>query len=228
MILRRCPDCALVFLDPPPAPAARATLYSNAYAGASAGYFAKRDKKLKRSRSRIGRILRQLGRGGDGLAFLDVGSNGGFLAEAAREAGFAVTGIEPDRVSIDYARRNFPGISFVNGFIEQIDPGEAAFDVVYCSEVIEHSGDCNGFVAALARALKPGGLLYLTTPDISHWRRPRAVERWDAFCPPAHCLYFSPDNLTRLLDRNGLTVIRRQFAWKPGIKLFAVKSWPRS
>jgi len=224
MVLCRCSDCALVFLDPPPAPAARTALYTDAYAGASTSYFAKRERKLKRSRARVGLMLRQLGRGADGLAFLDVGANGGFMAEAARQAGFTVTGIEPDPVSVAYARHNFPGIDFVHGFLEQIDLAAAAFDLAYCSEVIEHSGDCNRFVAALARALKPGGLLYLTTPDISHWRRPRDLLRWDAFCPPAHCLYFSPSNLTLLLARHGLTVSRRQFAWKPGIKLFAVKS----
>jgi len=64
-------------------------------------------------------------------------------------------------------------------------------------------------------------VLYLTTPDISHWRRPRDLTLWDGFCPPSHCIYFSPGNLTRLLVEHGFEVFRRFVAWKPGIKVLA-------
>ena len=110
----------------------------------------------------------------------------------------------------------------MNRFAEGPDRFEA-FDVVYCSEVIEHAPDANRFAASLASLLRPGGVLYLTTPDISHWRRPREMGRWDAYTPPEHCLYFTPVSLARLLDRHGLGVVRRRFAWKPGIKVFARK-----
>ena len=146
------------------------------------------------------------------------------MVEAARELGFEATGIDLDPVSVAYAREHFPLNSFFHGPAEGFAPGETLFDAVYCSEVIEHVPDANAFVAALPRLMAPGAVLYLTTPDIGHWRRPRRLERWDAFCPPAHCLYFSPANLTRLLARHALVVVRRRFAWKPGIKLFARKS----
>jgi SAM-dependent methyltransferase len=98
------------------------------------------------------------------------------------------------------------------------------FDAIACSEVIEHAPDCNRFTRALADLLVPGGLLYLTTPDIGHWRRPRDLDRWDAFCPPSHCIYFSPGNLSRLLAKHGLTVAWRAWSLKPGIKLIARKA----
>ena len=100
----------------------------------------------------------------------------------------------------------------------------APYDLVYCSEVIEHSPDVNRFVAAIAPLLAPGAALFLTTPDIGHWRRPRDITAWDAFCPPSHCLYFSPANLARLLARHGLRIVRRRPAFKPGIKVLARKS----
>jgi 2-polyprenyl-3-methyl-5-hydroxy-6-metoxy-1,4-benzoquinol methylase len=156
-----------------------------------------------------------------GKAFLDIGANGGFMAEAAREAGFAAFGVEPDPASVAYARAHYPGVTFVQGLLEDADLGARCFDVAYCSEVIEHSTDCNRFAAKLASVVRPGGLLYLTTPDIGHWRRPRDLARWDGFAPPAHCLYFSPRNLSMLLDRYGFDVVRRRFAWKPGIKIIA-------
>jgi 2-polyprenyl-3-methyl-5-hydroxy-6-metoxy-1,4-benzoquinol methylase len=196
-------------------------MYGDTYAGASESYFRKVPQKLRRSRGRVRQLVRFLPGGAAGRSFLDVGCNGGFMVEAAREAGFAAWGVEPDGAAVAYARRHYPANTYIHGTLEEADLGGHQFDAVYCSEVIEHAADCNRFVAALARATRPGGILYLTTPDIGHWRRPRDVRRWDAFCPPAHCLYFSPGNLAQLLARHGFAVIRRRPAFKPGIKVVA-------
>jgi 2-polyprenyl-3-methyl-5-hydroxy-6-metoxy-1,4-benzoquinol methylase len=219
--LARCDACRLVFMDPPPPATVLGELYADPYDGATAGYFKKVEKKMRRSRIRVKKIIGALGRDPKGLGFLDIGCSGGFVAEAARERGFVATGIDPDGAAISYARGHYPANTFHHGFLETIDLPAESFDAVYCSEVIEHSSDVNRFVARLAAVMKPGALVYLTTPDIEHWRRPRDITHWDAFCPPSHCLYFNPENLTRLLARYGLAVTRRSVAFKPGIKLMA-------
>ena len=211
----------MVYLDPAPAEADIALMYDDTYSGATQSYFTKADKKMRRSRIRVRRMARMLAGGAAGKSFLDVGANGGFMVEAAREAGFGAMGVEPDGPALDYARRHFPENGYIHGTVEEADFGGRRFDAVYCSEVIEHAADCHRFVAAIARVMRPQGLLYLTTPDISHWRVPRDLSRWDAFCPPAHCLFFSPGNLTRLLGRHGFKVERRLIAIKPGIKILA-------
>ncbi len=219
--LYRCRECALVYLDPAPSPADISRLYGDTYSGATESYFTKVERKMWRSRVRVRRMARMLGGDVAGKNFLDVGANGGFMAEAARQAGFNAFGVEPDGPAVDYARRHFPGNTFTRGTLEDADFGHRRFDAVYCSEVIEHAADCHRFAAALARVMRPQGLLYLTTPDIGHWRVPRDVRRWDAFCPPAHCLFFNPGNLARLLNRHGFRVVHKLFALKPGIRLLA-------
>jgi SAM-dependent methyltransferase len=216
--LFRCGVCGFVFMDPLPDAVTVGELYDDAYGGAESGYFAKVDKKLKRAR----RQLRWLGRLVPSGRFLDAGCNGGFVAEAARQAGYEASGVDPDPVSIAYAREHYPGIDFHQGTVEDYT-AIAPFDLVYCSEVIEHAPDVNRFVAALAALMHPGAILYMTTPDISHWRRPRNVLDWDAFCPPAHCVYFSPGNLATLLARHGIEIVKRRWNAKPGIKLIARK-----
>ena len=224
--LFECGECGLVFLDPMPTGQDIAALYEDAYDGATAGYFAKVGAKMRRARRRCRQLARHTPRpaadGGRGR-FLDVGCNGGFMVEAARELDFAATGLDPDPVSLDWARAHYPANRFVSGTIESFDPGAERFAAVYCSEVIEHAPDADRFVAAIAAAMAPGAALYLTTPDISHWRRPRDLTRWDAFAPPSHCLYFSPRNLTLLLAKHGIEVFRRRLALKPGIKVLARK-----
>jgi 2-polyprenyl-3-methyl-5-hydroxy-6-metoxy-1,4-benzoquinol methylase len=221
--LFECGGCGLVFVEPMPSAGQIAALYTDAYAGATAGYFAKVPQKMRRARRRaraLARHARRPAEDGQGR-FLDVGCNGGFMVEAARELGFAATGLDPDPVSLEWARQHYPANHFVAGTIEDFDPGAQQFAAVYCSEVIEHAPDANRFVTALAALMAPGAALYLTTPDIAHWRRPRDVTRWDAFAPPSHCLYFNPRNLTRLLAKHGLEVFHRRLSFKPGIKLFA-------
>ena len=216
--LFRCQVCGFVFMDPLPDAATVGELYDDAYHGAESGYFAKVDKKLRRARRQL-RWLRRLVPSG---RFLDAGCNGGFVAEAARQAGYQASGVDPDAVSIAYAREHYPEIDFHQGTVEDYSASDP-FDLIYCSEVIEHAPDANRFVAALAGLMRPGAVLYLTTPNISHWRRPRNVLEWDAFCPPAHCLYFSPGNLATLLARHEFEIVKRRWNLKPGIKLIARK-----
>lgn len=216
-----CADCGTVFMHPLPTAEEVTGIYDDSYDGATAGYFAKVDKKIRRSRRRM-RYLSHFVQGG---AFLDVGCNGGFMVEAARERGFDAHGLDIDGVSIAYARRHYPKNAFFHGTVEDLaaTPEAPRFDLVYCSEVIEHLPDVQGFAAAVAVLLRPGGVFFVTTPDISHWRRPRDLLAWDAFCPPSHCIYFNPGSLRLLLERHGLRVLRRRLAFKPGIKLICQK-----
>ena len=222
--LIECRNCRLVFLDAMPDRDKLTQLYEDQYIGATEGYFKKVDKKLKRARRRVQQIIRQSPGAPQATRLLDIGCNGGFLVEQARRAGFDVIGIDPDAGAIGFARRHFPDCTFVNAFLRDFDLEGRAFDAVYCSEVVEHDPDPNGFAELLAATLAPGGLLYLTTPDIRHWRRPRALEKWDGYDPPYHCLYFSPPSLKHLLERHGFTDFRFRPAFKPGIKLFARKA----
>lgn len=223
--LFECTGCGFVFLDPLPGAVARVALYDDAYGGASTGYFAKVDKKMRRARRRATYIASKARPGPAQRRFLDVGSSAGFMVEAAREKGFAGIGIELDGTSVSYAREHYPRNTFFHGTAEDYarENQDAAFDVVYCSEVIEHTADANSFMVAIAALTRPGGLLYLTTPDIGHRRRPRDLTAWDAFCPPSHCLYFTEGSLRHLLKKHGFDHIQRRFAWKPGLKVLARK-----
>ncbi len=108
-----------------------------------------------------------VGRDHHGLRALDVGSGGGFLAEEFTRIGFRVTGIDPSPVSVDTARRHAAGsaldIEYRIGSGEQLPVPDAAFDVIYCCDVLEHVSDLDGVIAETSRALKPGGLYLFDT-----------------------------------------------------------------
>ena len=216
MSLFRCRGCGVVFMDPMPDQATIEALYSDT----PSRYLAKAKSKLRRSRGRVRQLRRYVKSG----RLLDVGANGGFMAKAASDAGFEAWGVEPDPVSVAYAREHYPEINMFQGFMDQFvetPEGARPFDAVYCSEVLEHVPDADGFMAAIARVTRVGGVLYLTTPDIAHWRVPRNVLDWGIFTPPWHCIFFTPAALARFLSRHGFSIIRKRLAFKPGIKVFA-------
>ena len=108
-----------------------------------------------------------------------------------------------------HARRSGLAIDYRPGSLPAI-AGER-FDLVTSLEVIEHVVDPRSFVAGLAAALAPGGLMVLSTPNRTPLSRlamilvgegsrliPRGTHDWNKF--------LTPDELTALLDDAGLEV----------------------
>lgn len=210
-----CRACGFVRIAAAFTPAEAATAADDAAMGRSyvAGYRAKFASKMARSRRRAAR-LRRLSRGDD---FLDVGSNFGFMVEAAERVGFRAVGVEVNRTLVGAAREQFPGRTFVAGLLEEQEFGAQRFDVVYCSEVVEHTADPRRFLSQLAAVMQPGALLYLTTPHIREYRK----RGFAAMGAPDHKLYFNDANLCRLLLACGFAEVRPQFTFFRGIKLCA-------
>ena len=111
MDLYECVDCGFVYQHPMPSAEEFRQRNSDSYKGATIGYFAKVDSKMRRSRRRMRHLKRML-TPGSGRCFLDVGCNAGFMVEAAREQGFEAWGIDLDPESIAYAREHYPGNHF--------------------------------------------------------------------------------------------------------------------
>jgi 2-polyprenyl-6-hydroxyphenyl methylase / 3-demethylubiquinone-9 3-methyltransferase len=102
------------------------------------------------------------------LRALDVGCGGGLLTEAMAAAGARATGIDLSEQLIDIARlhllesglqADYRVVSAEAMAAEQ--PG--TFDVVTCMEMLEHVPDPQAIVQACFDALKPGGMLFLST-----------------------------------------------------------------
>lgn len=211
----RCPACRVIRIDPMPQAASLAGFYE-AYAG-NARYADKTASKLRRAHKRL-RPLRRRVRGRD---FLDVGASIGTAAEAARRLGFRATGIEISAEAVARAQSQFPGNHFVHTTAEPFAATGAQFDLVHCTEVIEHVADPVAFVAALYALVKPGGLVYLTTPDAGHWCRPRDFLQWSDVKPPEHVTWQCRRSLRHLFVQAGFSRPRFQISLKPGIRLLA-------
>lgn len=209
----RCGQCGLATVRTPPSPEALGDFYSAYYASDS--YGTKRDKKIKRAAKRVRRLRRHIR--GSGRRFLDVGSNLGYAVEGARQQGFDATGIEIDGDAVRQAQADFPDNLYIQTTVEAFAAKGETYDLVYCSEVIEHAIDIRSFASALMDLVAPGGLLFLTTPADGHRTTPDPLVSWVQVKPPEHLHWFARNHLLTLFDRPGFTP-RFRFNPKPGHK----------
>ena len=140
---------------------------------------------------------------------------------AARQAGLDAHGIDIDPETVKAAQNAFGLELFETAAIEQYAASGRTADILYTSEVIEHTPQPERFASAMERIVKPGGLLFLTTPAADHWAVPRKFTEWNEAKPPIHLILYSRDGLRRLLARHGFGAFRFEFKLKPRITLHA-------
>lgn len=117
------------------------------------------------------RIRRELSWSGElrDQSVLDVGSGFGGTLVSIAGAGARVVGLEYDRERLRLCRERLAlhgaraGLVRGDGFSLPFPTG--CFDVVVCSEVLEHVPRKRAFVEEMIRTLKSGGLLYLSFPN---------------------------------------------------------------
>lgn len=213
--IMQCDQCEVLRIHPMPSADALRRFYGS-YFG-NAGYTKKIDSKLKRAKRRLAKLKRHVGAG----SFLDVGCNIGCAVEAARGLGFKATGIEIGEDAVAQAKGLFPQNDFYATTAEAFAERGERFDLVYCTEVIEHVPDPVAFVKALAALVKPGGYLFLTTPDAGHWRRPKHFLSWHEVKPPEHVSWQTKGSLSYLFSMYGFELPDFRLNLKPGIKMIA-------
>jgi SAM-dependent methyltransferase len=141
-----------------------------------------------------------------GERVLDLGSGRGYWAGKAAGLGADVVAydVKPERV--ERAAVRYPLVRFVLGAAEDTGLEDDSFDVVMILSVLEHTAEPERVLAEIARLLRPGGRLALTTDlfDDDQWRprRERHAARWDVR------RFFERAEIEELLAQNGFVVTR--------------------
>lgn len=137
---------------------------------------------------------------------LDVGFGAGTLMEAARRAGWTTSGTEVSEAAVASARSR--GFDVSHGTLADAKYPDGAFDVVTLVEVLEHLIEPLALVEEVKRVLRPGGLLWATTPHGRGISARLLGPQWSVVSPPEHIQLFSRNGMRALLRRAGFREVR--------------------
>lgn len=202
--LRRCASCETVsageYADP-------AEVYVDGYMFGEAGQFGL-DVRHPVFQSYLARVARQRirlierGTGLRGGSLLDVGSGTGEVLMAARDRGWRVEGVEPERTAAQMAEGR--GLKVTISLLEESGLPERSYDVVSAFHVLEHIPDSRSFLATMCRWVRPGGFVVVEVPNWNSSQRRRLGPAWPGLRPLEHLVHFTPTTLPRAMRSVGL------------------------
>jgi SAM-dependent methyltransferase len=135
---------------------------------------------------------------------LDVGAGVGAFAAFMRQAGWQVTGLEPDAETRKRALEQ-NGIDLQDtGDLFKLPAGH--YDAITLWHVLEHVHSLHEYLDQLKALLKPGGVLLIAVPNYTSHDAGFYQEYWAAYDVPRHLYHFSPASMQALLQQHGLVL----------------------
>jgi len=153
-------------------------------------------------RARAGQFIRHLpGPQSEADELLDVGCGDGGFLRVARALGYRARGIEFDPQSAQTAQRQ--GFDVFIGGVDTAPLPQVSLAQITLSHVIEHLHDPIAVLRRLHAALRPGGRIWLQTPNIDSRGAERFGVAWRGLEAPRHLVMFNAASLSSALTRAG-------------------------
>lgn len=222
----RC-ACGVAFLNPRPAPAALDRIYPDDYYSYDfankLGPFVMRFKALT-ERAKVLAYARYLP---DNARVLDIGCGDGHLLGQLRDghtAPLRLEGVEFSERTAAAAENN--GFRVYRGRIEDVALPADSFDLIIMNQLIEHVREPRAVLERVRAALRPGGHLFLETPNIDS-ADARLFRRryWGGYHIPRHFHLFDTSGLERLVVSAGLEPVTHQPLVCPQFWIISLRNW---
>lgn len=137
---------------------------------------------------------------------LDIGFGEGGLLQIAERQGWQGYGTEISPRSLAYGKNQ--GWIVTENADQDSRFTPQGFDVVTMIELLEHVPNPQQILQAAAGWLRPGGLLYLTTPNARSLNQRWLGLEWSVVCPPEHLVLWTPKGLRHALTNAGFQDLR--------------------
>jgi 2-polyprenyl-3-methyl-5-hydroxy-6-metoxy-1,4-benzoquinol methylase len=198
----QCCACDFVFSELRPADEDLHTLYRDM----DPGVYEQEADNRKKTAERHLRIVETYAAKGK---VIDVGCASGAFLNAAADAGWQVTGVEPASVLCAKAKALLSGRGEVfcatlkQAMLQQAALPKESFDALTLWDVLEHVTEPVSFLRDCAALLKSGGHLFVNVPDVRSWPARLLGERWPLFLAE-HLNYFDRGTLNNCANQAGL------------------------
>lgn len=204
--LMRCHSCRAVCLSPRPEKDDLEQAYASGYYGGEKG-----EKFVPLIEHFVGFFRDFRARGVERLIplparVLDIGcGSGGFLALLA-EKGYQTYGTErPGEAAVRAAR--VEGINVVTDVCLKDIFAPQSFDAITMWHVFEHLEEPKQMLNFIHSALKPGGYLFMSLPNIDSLQARAAKGHWLHLDPPRHLFFLGPKELIGEITALGFSLV---------------------
>ncbi len=142
---------------------------------------------------------------------LDIGCGTGAFLHHMKDAGWDVTGLEPD----DRARAKANELYS----IQPLDPSKLfelapeTFHAITMWHVLEHIHDLHSYLQKINELLEPDGKLFIAVPNYTSHDAAVYKEYWAAWDVPRHLYHFSPQSMEQLLQKFNLKFLACKPMW---------------
>ncbi|MFT4044515.1 MAG: class I SAM-dependent methyltransferase [Gordonia sp. (in: high G+C Gram-positive bacteria)] len=130
---------------------------------------------------------------------LEAGSGEGYGAAMLADAGAEVVCVDYDTSAVEHTRKRYPNLEIHQGNLISLPLADASVDIVVNFQVIEHLWDQVRFIEECVRVLRPGGTLFISTPNRITFSPGR-----DTPLNPFHTRELNAAELTELIIAGGL------------------------
>ncbi|HXY39746.1 MAG TPA: class I SAM-dependent methyltransferase [Vicinamibacteria bacterium] len=166
------------------------------------GYYFDQQSSLANSRRKLSFVEDHLPHGS---SLLDAGANFGHFLSVAQHP-YRARGFDISPSAVAWSREHL-GVDNVVASVYAPPEAGAPWDAISCWDVIEHLADPVVAIRRLSDRLRPGGWLFLSTPDSGSLLARALGRRWHYLDPVQHIGVFSRTNLRTLLQAAGFEVV---------------------
>ena len=138
-------------------------------------------------------------------SLLDVGAGTGDFLIAAKNNGWKVFGVEPNKNALKLASEK--GIELELNLDKFVGN---QFDVVTLWHVLEHIPNLQETVIKLSNLVKPNGTLIIAVPNFKSYDAKYYKEYWAAYDVPRHLWHFTPATVEKLLNKHQFKIIKQK------------------
>jgi len=149
---------------------------------------------------------------------LEIGCGAGYFLEEAKKLQWNVSGTEKGEQIIKKLTER--GLLIHNNLFDSSSFANGSYDVIVMIEVIEHLTNPLDFIQRINELLRPGGVLYLTTPNFNCIERKVLKDKYRIISYPEHLWYFTPKSTHRILSENNFS---KKFIKTHGLSISELK-----
>jgi len=147
-----------------------------------------------------------------GGKLLDVGCGLGFFMKVKRDEGWEVFGVDIAKYATEFSRNTW-NLNVKEGRLSEQKYPNDFFDVITMWQYFEHETDPIGILLETKRILKSGGLIVINVPNMDSLEVKVFKERTCYWSPPTHVFHYTPETLSRILEKTGFKVNKITFSF---------------